>query len=224
MLISTVAMKVAIERKSAVLKSNAVHHRVDSLTGIAALLSIAVSNIFPTFAGMDAVGGLLISYMVIRAGWGNTIVSLQELADKAVSDEVKEKARGEAEKAVQDCNITGAEIKNLSGTKAGQNYLLDVTIAAPSAATIQQTADAEKVIRERIASKVRGARRIRIRFVAVEDEFNSMDEFVTPSDSAPSSPQPEHDHDHDHHDQNGNGHSTAHKINGTTNGVDKRKS
>jgi divalent metal cation (Fe/Co/Zn/Cd) transporter len=223
-------MKVAMERKSAVLTSNAIHHRVDSLTGIAALVSIALSNIFPTLAGMDAFGGLMISYMVIRAGWGNTITSLQELADTAISDEIKKKTQTEAERAIRDCNISGAEINNVSGTKAGQNYLLDVTVAVPSECTIQETAGAEKVIRERIASKVRGARRIRVKFVSVEDGFNAMDEFVTPLNSAPSSPEPENsDHNHHHHHyHNGNGGSTTaikRTCHGTTTNVsiDKRK-
>ena len=45
------AMKVARERKSSVLASNAVHHRVDSLTGIVTLFAILGANFFKTPPG-----------------------------------------------------------------------------------------------------------------------------------------------------------------------------
>lgn len=194
---SNQAMKVALERKSAVLKSNAVHHRVDSLTGIAALVSIALSNYYPSLEGMDSVGGLLISWMVVRAGWSNTMTSIQELADKAVGDDIKNKGRIEAEKAIEDCGLVGAQVMDIGGTKAGQNYLLDVVIAVSTEATVRETTATERIIRGRIASKVRGARRIRIRFVD-HDGFNPMDEFVAPGGGHPSSEPDFDDHDHEH--------------------------
>ncbi|KAF2669703.1 cation efflux protein [Microthyrium microscopicum] len=193
-------MKVAKERKSAVLESNAVHHRVDSLTGIAALLSIAVANMFPTFAGMDAVGGLAISFMVVRAGWGNTITSLEELADASISEEVKTKTQKVARQALADSNCSNFEVQDVSGTKAGQNFLLDVTIGVPATMTLEQLASVESVVRERIGSKVRGARRIRIRFVDAQAE-EALDEFIAPSSTAASTPESEEEHHH----HNGNG-------------------
>jgi divalent metal cation (Fe/Co/Zn/Cd) transporter len=207
----SIAMKVARERKSAVLESNAVHHRVDSLTGIVALATIAISNIAPALASLDAVGGLLISWMVVRAGWANTLTSLNELADASVPDEVRDKVRAVAEVAVGETLPHSAEARDVSGTKAGQNYLLDVEVAVPSQETIEQLNKAECIIRERIAKKVQGARRIRIRFVALEAEKEDfMQEFVSPSVSAMATPELEKaDHEdgriHENGRANGNG-------------------
>jgi cation efflux family protein len=207
----SIAMKVARERKSAVLESNAIHHRVDSLTGIVALATIAIANIAPSLSSLDAVGGLLISWMVIRAGWGNTLTSLNELADASVPDEVRDKVRSVAEVAVREALPFGAEAKEVSGTKAGQNYLFDVEVAVPSQETIEQLNKAECIIRERIAKNVRGARRIRVRFVALDAEKEDfMHEFISPSVSAMATPELEK---YEH----GNGHG-----NGRANGKEKK--
>ena len=223
-------MKVAKERKSSVLESNAVHHRVDSLTGIAALLSIAVSNIFPTFAGMDSVGGLFISWLVVRAGWGNTYTSLVELADAGMDTEVKSKAERAARKALDSIGQPDLEVRKVQGIKAGQSYLLELELAVPARYSVTQTQDIETAVRTSIGEKVRGARRVRIRFVPIESEDDFQQEFISPSVSARSSPEPEeaheheHEHEHNHNHVNGHSHSNGtahHHING--NGVTKRR-
>jgi divalent metal cation (Fe/Co/Zn/Cd) transporter len=196
-------MKVANERKSAVLHSNAIHHRVDSLTGIAALVAIAVSNVFPTFVGVDALGGLIISWMVIKAGWGNTWTSLTELADASIGEETKSKVRRASAQALVESALHFADVRNVQGIKAGQNYLIEVEVAVPGNRKLEELCRIEDVIRERVGAKVRGARRVRVRFVAVDsDRGDFVDEFISPSVSARSSPEPEEDHDH-HDDQNG---------------------
>jgi divalent metal cation (Fe/Co/Zn/Cd) transporter len=197
------AMKVAKERKSAVLHSNAVHHRVDSLTGIAALVAIAVSNVFPTFVGVDALGGLIISWMVIKAGWGNTWTSLSELADASISEKTKIRVRRASSQALQESALDFVDVRNVQGIKAGQNYLLEVEVAVPGNRKLEDLCHIEDVIRERVGAKVRGARRVRVKFLAVDsDRGDFVDEFISPSVSARSSPEPEEEHDH-HDEQSG---------------------
>lgn len=84
-------MKVAKERKSSVLASNAVHHRIDSLTGMVTLFAILGANFLHDATWLDRVGSLLISLLVIKAGWGNTVSALYELADKGIDSEIKPK-------------------------------------------------------------------------------------------------------------------------------------
>ena len=222
MLIVDIAMKVAKERKSSVLESNAVHHRVDSLTGIAALLSIAISNIFPTFAGMDSVGGLLISWLVVRAGWGNTYTSLVELADAGVDTEIKHKAQRAATKALEALGQPEVEVRKVQGIKAGQSYLLELELAVPHQWTVTQTRDVEEAVRTRIGEKVRGVRRVRVRFVSLEAAEDFEEEFISPSVSARSSPEPEDVHEHDHSHDHAHSNGTIHQhVNG--NGLTKRR-
>ena len=83
------------------------------------------------------------------------------------------------------------------------------------------------LVRTRIGEKVRGVRRVRIRFVPAETE-DVEDEFISPSVSARSSPgeavgeQNGHVHDHDHGHGHAHANGTAH-ANGGANGVTKRR-
>lgn len=200
-------MKVAKERKSSVLASNAVHHRIDSLTGIVTLAVILGANFLENAAWLDPVGGLLISLMVVKAGAENTFAALFELADKGIDEEVKSSVRKHLRRTFSDIpDGHQIELRDVSGIKSGQNYLVDLEIAVPNTWTVEQTKDAEDQIRARVGSKVRGTRRVRVRFVPKEAAIApKFDEFIPGDVSPKSSPEPEED-DHSH----GNGHHKSH--------------
>ncbi|KAJ4373790.1 mitochondrial metal transporter [Neocucurbitaria cava] len=194
-------LKVAKERKSTVLASNAYHHRVDSLTAFVALLLIAGSNVLNNAQWLDPVGGLVISLMVVQAGWGNTKSALLELADVGVDDEMRNNVRNAATKALAGITSTSepVNVRAVQGVKAGQNYLMDVEVGVPGTWTIEQTRGVETLLRERVGAKVRGVKKVRVRFVtnsAEEPDF--LDEFIPGDVSAASTPESEADHDHDH--------------------------
>lgn len=200
MLTTFLALKVANERKSAVLASNAYHHRVDSLTAFVALLLITGSNFLNNAQWLDPVGGLVISLMVVQAGWGNTKQALLELADVGVEQEMKDNVRKAATKAVENITTTSepVNIRAIQGVKAGQNYLMDVELGVPGTWTVEQTRGVENMVRERIGAKVRGVKKVRVRFVTnTAEEPDFLDEFI-PGDPSASSPPVEEDHDHDH--------------------------
>lgn len=206
-------MKIAKERKSAVLASNAVHHRIDSLTSIVALLTIGGAHVISNAAWLDPVGGLLISFMVIRAGWGNTMSSLLELGDITVDDDVKDSVRRAATKAIKGdaksglAGIAGGDavqIKEVQGVKSGQNYLMDIELGVPSEWTVDQILAVETAVRERAGAKVRGVRRVKVRFTPLEKSSDFSDEFIGADISPRSSPEPEDEHDNTHdHDHKG---------------------
>ena len=205
-------MKVARERKSSVLASNAVHHRVDSLTGIVALLAILGANLLRDATWLDPVGGLFISLLVIRAGFSNTLSALYELADKSIDEEVRESISKHVGRALLGGgDVVGVaqgeqvELRDVTGVKSGQNYLVDLELAVPSLWTVEEVRKVEEAVRERVGAKVRGVRRVRIRFVPKETvpaPSDRFDEFI-PGDVSPrSSPEPE--------EENGNGHNHGH--------------
>ncbi|KAH3986823.1 hypothetical protein HBI25_002430 [Parastagonospora nodorum] len=195
-------LKVANERKSAVLASNAYHHRVDSLTAFVALLLIVGSNLVNNAKWLDPVGGLVISLMVVQAGWGNTKQALLELADVGVETEMKDNVRRAATAAIESITTVSEpiNIRAIQGVKAGQNYLMDVELGVPGTWTITQSREVEDLVRERIGAKVRGVKKVRVRFVnntAEDPDF--LDEFIPGDVSATSNPEAhEHDHGHDH--------------------------
>lgn len=204
------ALKVALERKSNVLASNAYHHRVDSLTAFVALLMIGGTHLLSHAAWLDPVGGLVISLMVVQAGWGNTRDSLLELADVSVDKGFKNKVAKAAGSALQDLAAGGTagndvEVRRVQGVKAGQSYLVDVELGVPGGWEVIQCQKVEEAVRQRVGAKVRGVKRVRVRFVAKEvvGKPELEDEFVAADVSPRSSPEPE--------DGEGNGHAHAHK-------------
>lgn len=211
-------MKIAKERKSSVLASNAVHHRIDSLTSIVALVAIVGSHVLDNFSWLDPVGGLVVSMMVIRAGWGNTGSALLELADVGVAEEIKNSVRKTVSEALgEDFHGSGrvmgtqVKVRDVQGVKAGQNYLMNVELSVPGEWTVQETCFVEQAVRERVGSKIRGVRRVRVRFVANGDEAPAFtDEFIGADVSPRSSPEPD-DHGHIHSNSHSYNHTNNHE-------------
>ncbi|KAI8949950.1 cation efflux family-domain-containing protein [Xylaria longipes] len=194
-------MKVARERKSSVLASNAIHHRVDSLTGIVTLAVILGANVFQNAAWLDPVGGLLISLMVVKAGVENTLDALFELADRGIDDEVKSSIKKQAQKAMAELSEGHhIELREVSGIKSGQNYLVDLEAAVPGTWTVEDVREVEDIIRTKVGGKVRGVRRVRVRFVSKEGAVApKFDEFIAGDVSPRSSPEPDTEDGNHHH-------------------------
>ena len=213
------AIKIALERKSSVLKSNAVHHRVDSLTSIVALIAIGGSHLFNGATWLDPVGGLIVSLMVIRAGFENIVSAIFELVDFGVDKEIKSSVRRAANKVLSETSFqtisesfsgSDAEVRDIQGTKAGQNYLIEVEIAVPGHWTVQQVRQVENAVRVCIGSNVRGVRRVRIKFIEKElEQPDFREEFIGADINTRTHPEPEdggehHNHDHLHLPMSGN--------------------
>lgn len=175
-------MKVANERKSSVLASNAVHHRIDSLTSIVALFTIAGSYVFNDATWLDPVGGLLISLMVIKAGWDNTVTSLLELADTTVDEDIKSsvhKAAAKALKGIEDGEAV--TVRDVQGMKSGQNYLMDIELTVPGSWAINRSRVVEAAVRKAVGAKLRGVKRVKVRFIPAEHaELGFFEEFIAP--------------------------------------------
>lgn len=211
-------MKIAKEKRSSVLASNAYHHRVDSLTAFVALLTISASHFFTSAQWLDPVGGLIISGMIVQAGWGNTKNALLELADVGMDEEVREHVHRVAVTALQEHVGQHASILGTQGIKSGQNFMVDIEVAAPDDWSIAHAREVEAVVRHEIGSKVRGVRRVTVRFTNKRAEDAAFqDEFIAVKAGDPKESSAEHDHVHGHHESlNGN-------TDATTNGVTRKQ-
>jgi len=168
-------MKIARERKSSVLASNAIHHRIDSLTSIVALVAIGGAHFLQNASYLDPVGGLIVSLMVINAGWGNTRAALMELVDVGLDNEIKESVQKASDKALA-LRQERLSIRAIGGSKSGQNYLVELTVEVPVGTTIRATRDLEEVLRGVVGTEARGVKRIKVRFV--EEGTEASSEFV----------------------------------------------
>jgi divalent metal cation (Fe/Co/Zn/Cd) transporter len=64
------AIKVAQETKSSILESSAENQRADSLVSIVTIIAILGGVVMGNTTWIDAIGGLCISVMIMRAAWG----------------------------------------------------------------------------------------------------------------------------------------------------------
>lgn len=186
---------------------------MDSLTAFVALLMIFGSNLLQNASWLDPVGGLVISFMVIQAGVGNTRDALFELADVGVEKEMSDKVRKAATNALTEINTgpsSDVNLRHVQGVKSGQNYLMDVELGVPGTYSVEQTRGVENLVRERVGAKVRGVKKVRVRFVSnTADQPDFLDEFINLGDdpSLPVESESDHEHEHEHeheHKENGN--------------------
>ena len=158
--------------------------------------------------------------MVVQAGWGNTKSALLELADVGVEDEMKENVTKAAAKALEDISTTTekVEVRAVQGVKAGQNYLMDVEVGVPGTWTVDQTRAVEDMLRERVGAKVRGVKKVRVRFVTNStSEPDFLDEFITGNATGTTTPESENEHHHSHD------HAHEHKHSQSTDAARRRK-
>ena len=173
-------IKIAREKRSSVLASNAYHHRVDSLTSFVALLTIMASHFLTNAQWLDPVGGLVISGMIVQAGWGNTKAALLELADVGMDEEVRQNVTKAAQIVLEEHATGELELRGVQGIKSGQNFLVEIEIATPSSWSVGQANEVEAAVRKQVSAKVRGVKRINVRVTSKSDEHSAFEsEFVT---------------------------------------------
>lgn len=207
-------MKVAKEKRSSVLASNAYHHRVDSLTSFVALLTICASHYLTSAQWLDPVGGLVISGMIVQAGWGNTKAALLELADVAMDGEVKENVQKAAVAALAEQSSGEVEVRGVQGIKSGQNFMVEIELATPAGWSVEQANEAEAAVRQRVSDTIRGVRRVNLRFTTKDNTHSAFEEeFVT--GRLGDGEDGEHDHDHEHEHAGEPSQTTGRSSNGS---------
>ncbi|KAI7969210.1 hypothetical protein EIK77_006115 [Talaromyces pinophilus] len=130
--------------------------------------------------------------------------TLLELADTTFDEEIKDSVRKAATKTLsKSTTMQDIQIRDIQGLKSGQNYLVDIEVGVTGSMTVQQSREIEEVLRTGVGAKVRGVRRVKVRFVPSEVEGVDFAEEFIPGDVSPRiSPEPEeHEHEHEHEHQ-----------------------
>ncbi|VVT47446.1 uncharacterized protein SAPINGB_P001715 [Magnusiomyces paraingens] len=141
-------MKVANSTGSSVLVANAWHHRIDSLTSIVAVATIGGSYLFG-LNWLDALGGLLVSCVIIRAGYQNGFAAALELADSSttVPHEIIETNTHAVKTALTQATAEGAmnlgdfDIHKILVMSSGPNYITQVELKTAPNTSIAKSAN-----------------------------------------------------------------------------------
>ncbi|CEP24422.1 MMT1 [Cyberlindnera jadinii] len=168
--------KVAKETNSKVLLANAWHHRVDSLTSLVALVTIT-SGYFFGITSLDAIGGLIVSALVVKAGWKGMVTAITELVDRSIPENdprylnVQSKLQELLSKILSNNNSKKPyAIKELILLTSGPNIHAKVVLEAPlqrwdNVLTISEFEIVSAHIKEQLMLEVDNLRQVFIEFV-----------------------------------------------------------
>lgn len=119
-------MKIANQTNSKVLVANAWHHRVDSLTAGVAFVTVT-SGVLLGWSWLDAVGGLLVSVLIIKAGVGSFADAWFELIDRGADPKSSDYTLIKL--------IVDTEVKNVSQAMESGFQLTDFSVLTAGART-----------------------------------------------------------------------------------------
>ncbi|KAG5421944.1 MMT2 [Candida metapsilosis] len=172
-------MKIAVETNSKVLVANAWHHRVDSLTAIVALLTVAGGVLF-NIAWLDSIGGMGVSVLIIKAGWDTLKEAWYELIDRgeqpgsALYDKVENIITHELQSKVE---LNQFKLKQLSVLSSGANTNINfVLLTDNKSIDLLSLNRYEKTLTDLIKQDDRFVRNVSIKFeVAEEDNMHEKE-------------------------------------------------
>lgn len=147
-------MQVADETNSKVLVANAWHHRVDSLTAAVAFVTVMGGVLFD-LAWLDAVGGGLVSILIVHAGWGSFKEAWYELVDRSdpPASEHYQQIRLLVESEVSTAAASLRQsftVKDLSVLSAGARFNLILHLETDKNVPLQEIIDFERELLEGI--------------------------------------------------------------------------
>ncbi|KAH3903497.1 Mmt2p SCDLUD_001137 [Saccharomycodes ludwigii] len=215
--------KIALEQNSSVLLANAWHHRVDSLTSLVALVTISSGYLFG-ITSLDAVGGLLVSGLVLKAGISGMASSCKELLDKALSEtdpkyiSVENIIRDSLTKMVSNNNSKKPyTLVNLTLLTSGPNLHANLLLEVPlqkwdNVLGIKEFEIVTDHLRNILMANVPHLKQVHVEYIEEKPKLNDEEKKELQSqremDTAPipeAAIKCDHDHGHNHSHLFGNG-------------------
>lgn len=195
-------LQVAQATNSKVLVANAWHHRVDSLTAFVALLTVTGGVLF-NVAWLDLIGGLCVSLLIIKAGWGTFKSSWYELIDRGENTESEfyTKIKSIVDEEIETFAQGDFRLKELSVLTSGANTNIFVNLESTTAKEfmLSELNGLEQKLQLSIKKDDKFVRNIYISFKKLElpetDQLKALE------------PEAEHEHEHEHSEK---GHSHHH--------------
>lgn len=171
-------MQIAVETNSKVLVANAWHHRVDSLTAIVALLTVAGGVMF-NIAWLDSIGGMGVSVLIIKAGWDTLKEAWYELIDRGEqpgSDLYNKVESIIAHELQSNAQLNQFKLKQLSVLSSGANTNINFVLLTQNKSIDLLTLNQyEKTLTDLIKQDDRFVRNVSIKF-EVANEENTIQE------------------------------------------------
>ncbi|CCG83762.1 protein of unknown function [Taphrina deformans PYCC 5710] len=158
-------MKIAIQQRSELLKANAYHHRMDSLSSLVA--TFAIGGVWlGGWTWLDPVGGLLVALTILNAAWQTARGALAELADESIDSTTRAKLTTSLEDCVSTLDLKAVKsVLGVQGHKSGPNYLLNVALAVDASLPIKSGNEIERMVEKYMTENVDGVKRCDVRLL-----------------------------------------------------------
>lgn len=200
-------LKVAEQTNSKVLVANAWHHRVDSLTAFVALVTVTGGVLF-NVAWLDSIGGIGVSFLIIKAGWDTMLEAWYELIDRGekpgsvLYDKIDEIIKNELR---INQELQKFRLNELSVLSSGANTNIHLVLATDvQGIDIKMLNVYEQKLSQLIREDDKFVRKVFILFKQVNELPPLEEENVVEEEDEEES----HEHSHEHSHQN---HTHEHK-------------
>ncbi|ODV63627.1 Mmt1p, partial [Ascoidea rubescens DSM 1968] len=173
--------KIAEETNSKVLLANAWHHRVDALTSVVVLSTITSGYLF-NITCLDSIGGLLVSILIIKAGYQGARNSLFELIDHSIDSKdiryvnIEDNLKEILDKLLSNNNSRKPyKISRLNIIGSGSNLIItDLKLVVPkqkwdNVLDIKEFENVSKVVKTKLIEKNPHIKKISIEFIEEEE-------------------------------------------------------
>lgn len=158
-------MKIAIEQRSELLKANAYHHRMDSLSSLVATFAIA-GVWLGGWTWLDPVGGLLVALTILNAAWQTARGALTELADESIDSTTRARLTTSLEDCVSTLDLKAVKhVLGVQGQKSGPNYLIKVALAVDSNLPVKSGNEIEDMVEKYMIEHVDGVKRCDVKLL-----------------------------------------------------------
>jgi len=144
--------------KSAALAASAWHHRSDALSSIPVVIVVLAARLNNDLVFLDGLGGVIVSFFIIRAGLAILHPALWQLSDSAAPKEIREELEQIAKK------VNGViDIHDMRTRFQGEGIQVDMHIVVSRNLSIIEAFDIAKEVENRIYSHSSGVIDVLIR-------------------------------------------------------------
>ncbi|KAG1867342.1 cation efflux family-domain-containing protein [Suillus subluteus] len=175
-----VTKKVADEEHSPVLYANAIHHRSDAYSSVVALFAIIGSWLFPALP-LDPIGGLLVSFVILKQGLDLFGGAFTELTDAGISANSQRKLIQALNPLLSSPSSSSSvsgngfhdttkllAIRHLRAKRAGSMMYVDLTADVPSNMSVLATSRLEVKISQTLKEARKEISEVRVKFHPVD--------------------------------------------------------
>ncbi|KAG1734726.1 cation efflux family-domain-containing protein [Suillus paluster] len=177
-----VTKKVADEEHSPVLYANAIHHRSDAYSSVVALFAIIGSWLFPALP-LDPIGGLLVSFVILKQGLDLFGGAFAELTDAGISANSQRKLLRALDPLLSSPSPPSTSssgnglhattellaVRHLRAKRAGSLIYVDLTADVPSNMSVLATSQLEVKILRTLQEARKEISEVRVKFHPIED-------------------------------------------------------